>query len=574
MARTPLLQFLKALSSDVSHCQARDISVGELMAERLAAPSRREFVAGAAAIATSAALPEAALAAPSKARIAIVGAGIAGLNAALTLQDSGIASTVYEASNRIGGRMFSATSIWADNQVSEWCGELIDSDHETIIGLARRFGLPLDDFAGNPSLRDTYKILGRYYTVEQAYEDWRGGVQQAIAKDLEAAGESTTYDKFTPEGRKLDQMSVAEWIDSRVPGGRKSPIGALLDVAYAIEYGADTTDQSALNIVYLLGANKQTEAGEGFNVFGASDERYHIRGGNQQLPVRIAKHLRTPVQLGMRMTSIARNGDGTYALSFDGHPSVAADLVILSLPFAVLRKIDTSGAGFDARKNTAIQELGRGQSGKLQLQFTSRYWREPGPWPGRGNGLSYTDEGYQNTWEVSRRQFGASGILNNYTGGSATAAKTTKTPFATAADADVQQDAKAFLGGLESVFPGGTTQMERRARRVRCRRSIPIWARPIPIGEWASTRHSPATRRCGKAPSSSPANTARPTIRVLWRAARPKARARRRRSWRSSAGRRSLRPDQARERAGVAGFAPVAQLAREPLDRTAGNDAS
>jgi monoamine oxidase len=463
VARTPLLQFLKALSSDVRHRQARDISVGELIAWRLAAPSRREFVAGAAAIATSAALPEAALAAPSKARIAIVGAGIAGLNAALTLQDSGIASTVYEASNRIGGRMFSATSIWADNQVSEWCGELIDSDHETIIGLARRFGLPLDDFAGNPSLRDTYKILGRYYTVEQAYEDWRGGVQQAIAKDLEAAGESTTYDKFTPEGRKLDQMSVAAWIDSRVPGGRKSPIGALLDVAYAIEYGADTADQSALNIVYLLSANKQTEAGAGFNVFGASDERYHIRGGNQQLPVRIAKHLRAPVQLGMRMTSIARNGDGTYALSFDGHPSVAADLVILSLPFAVLRKIDTSGAGFDARKNTAIQELGRGQSGKLQLQFTSRYWREAGPWPGRGNGLSYTDEGYQNTWEVSRRQFGASGLLNNYTGGSATAAKTTKTPFATAADADVQQDAKAFLGGLESVFPGGTTKWNGRA---------------------------------------------------------------------------------------------------------------
>ena len=389
-----------------------------MIAERRAAPSRRQFVAGAAAAAASAAVPEAAFAAPPKARIAIVGAGIAGLNAALTLQDAGIASTVYEASNRIGGRMFSATSIWANNQVSEWCGELIDSDHETIIGLARRFGLPLEDFAGNPSLRDTYKILGRYYTVEQAYEDWRGGVQQAIAKDLEAAGKSTTYDKFTPEGQKLDQMSVAEWIDSRVLGGRKSAIGALLDVAYAIEYGADTTDQSALNIVYLLGANKQIEAGEGFNVFGASDERYHIRGGNQQLPARIARHLNTSVQLGMRMTSIARNGDGAYALGFDGHPPVAADLVILSLPFAVLRKIDTSGAGFDARKNTAIQELGRGQSGKLQLQFTSRYWREPGPWPGRGNGLSYTDEGYQNTWEVSRRQFGVSGILNNYTGGS------------------------------------------------------------------------------------------------------------------------------------------------------------
>ncbi|HSU98639.1 MAG TPA: FAD-dependent oxidoreductase [Roseiarcus sp.] len=145
VARTPFLQFLQTLSSDVRLCEARDISVAELIAERLAAPSRRQFVAGAAA-AASATVPGAVFAAPSKVRIAIVGAGIAGLNAALTLQDAGIASTAYEASNRIGGRMFSATSIWADNQVSEWCGELIDSDHETIIGLARRFGLPLEDF--------------------------------------------------------------------------------------------------------------------------------------------------------------------------------------------------------------------------------------------------------------------------------------------------------------------------------------------------------------------------------------------------------------------------------------------
>ena len=173
------------------------------------------------------------------------------------------------------------------------------------------------------------------------------------------------------------------------------------------------------------------------------------------------------------MTSIARNGDGTYALAFDGHPSVTADLVILSLPFAVLRKIDASGAGFDARKTTAIQELGRGQSGKLQLQFSSRYWREPGPWPGRGNGLSYTDEGYQNTWEVSRRQFGASGILNNYTGGSVTAAKTTKTPFATAADANVQAgrsrpSSAASRPSFREEQRNGTA-----GRRARSPRSIP-----------------------------------------------------------------------------------------------------
>ena len=146
-----------------------------------------------------------------------------------------------------------------------------------------------------------------------------------------------------------------------------------------------------------------------------------------------------------------------------GRRRATADLVVLAIPFAVLRHVDYGEAGFDARKNTAIQELGRGQNGKLQLQFSARYWREPGPWPGRGNGFSYTDEGYQNTWEVSRRQPGPSGILNNYTGGSVTAAKATKAPFATAADPSVQEDAETFLGVLKGVFPGGTAKWNGRA---------------------------------------------------------------------------------------------------------------
>ena len=44
-------------------------------------------------------------------RIAIVGAGIAGLNAALTLQDAGLSCSIYEASNRIGGRIHSEALV-------------------------------------------------------------------------------------------------------------------------------------------------------------------------------------------------------------------------------------------------------------------------------------------------------------------------------------------------------------------------------------------------------------------------------------------------------------------------------
>jgi monoamine oxidase len=78
-------------------------------------------------------------------RIAIIGAGIAGLNAALTLQDVSLACSMYEASNRIGGRMHSDTTTWADGMVSEWCGEFIDGDHRAIVHLIERFRLKTID---------------------------------------------------------------------------------------------------------------------------------------------------------------------------------------------------------------------------------------------------------------------------------------------------------------------------------------------------------------------------------------------------------------------------------------------
>src|ERR1035438_1529919 len=127
-----------------------------------------------------------------------------------------------------------------------------------------------------------------------------------------------------------------------------------------------------------------------------------------------------PVQAARSLAAIRQSADGAYRLSFESKSSskeVVADLVVLTLPFAVLRTLDYHGAGFDALKHTAIRELGRGHNGKLQLQFIRRLWDQQGPW-GLGNGSSYADTGYQNSWEVTRAQKGQSGILNDYTGGS------------------------------------------------------------------------------------------------------------------------------------------------------------
>jgi monoamine oxidase len=384
-------------------------------------------------------------------RIVIAGAGIAGLNAALTLQDAGFASTVYEASSRIGGRMHSDTTSWANGQVTEHCGELIDSRHKTILGLAKRFGIPVVDLlaAQPPQATETYYFFGQYYTRRQANIDFNA-VYHAVKKDLTAAGFPTLYNSFTPAGFALDQTTLFDWIECRVPGGHDSAMGQLLDVAYNIEYGAETTHQSALNLIYLLAY--QPIPGN-FRIFGRSDERYHMAGGNERLPAAIASVLPPgSVELGTMLTGIARNGDGSYSLGFQSGQhafSVVADRVILTIPFSVLRNLDYAGAGFNHVKITGIQQLGYGTNAKLHLQFRTRLWNQPGPW-GLSTGSTYADTGYQNTWEVTRAQPGRTGILVDYTGGHIGACFTGDRTD----PAVVQGYAKQFLEQLDPVFPG------------------------------------------------------------------------------------------------------------------------
>ena len=240
-------------------------------------------------------------------------------------------------------------------------------------------------------------------------------------------------------------------------------MGQLLDVPYNIEYGAVTTDQSSLNLVYLLGF--QPTPGN-FSIFGLSDERYHLVGGNERLPKAVAAAL-PPVQLNTALTGIVQNGDGTYLLTFKNPTTIftsTVDRVVMAIPFSVLRTIlSGSGAyiaaGFDNLKKTAITQLGYGQNCKLQLQFNSRFWNQSGPW-GIGNGATYSDTGYQNTWDVTRAQDGSTGILVDYTGGGVPLASLGGDPTDPMV---VARFGRTFLRQIGPLFPGVTKEWNGKA---------------------------------------------------------------------------------------------------------------
>ena len=162
-----------------------------------------------------------------------------------------------------------------------------------------------------------------------------------------------------------------------------------------------------------------------------------------------------------------RNTNGSYTLTLRSGKVTTTrefDRVIMTIPFSVLRTILTSDAayrdvGFDSLKQTAIMQLGYGKNAKLQLQFDTRYWNTSGPW-GIGNGATYSDTGYQNTWEVTRAQDGTTGILVDYTGGGVPLSSFKGDPSDPKVIAGF---ARTFLSQLEPVFPGITSRWNGRA---------------------------------------------------------------------------------------------------------------
>jgi monoamine oxidase len=172
-------------------------------------------------------------------------------------------------------------------------------------------------------------------------------------------------------------MSILDWINESVPGGAGSKLGQLLEVAYTIEYGADASQQSALNLLYLLGFSGSGQ----LRIFGPSNEKYAIRNGCDQIPTRLAAQLQGQIQTGQQLVAV-RQGGGTVTLTLKQGSrtrEVTADKVVLALPFSIIRSsVDFSGAGFKPLKQTAIRELGMGTNAKLHVQFSDRHWEGPG----------------------------------------------------------------------------------------------------------------------------------------------------------------------------------------------------
>jgi monoamine oxidase len=371
-------------------------------------------------------------------RIAIVGAGMGGLNAAYKLQQAGLTAKIYEGSNRTGGRMFTAIDLLGTGLTTELGGEFIDSGHEEMRALMKEFALEELDVAGPGTEKlkpETYFLNGRHYTQAQAARAFVPLAKQ-IAADYDSMGEVVNYET-EGGGSAFDRLSMDEYFTKI---GATGWMRELLESAYVTEYGRELAEQSALNFLFLIGTGDLADA-SAVSLLGESDERYKVRGGNQRIVDELAKRVQPQVQMLHRLEAVRSKGTG-FTLTFQtgGKPvEEDADIVILTIPFTMLREVKLD-VDLPAVKRKAINELGYGANAKVLVGFRSR------PWEKRGySGATYSDEQFQLAWANSYLQRGVEGGLTLYSGGKLGIA---------AGEGTAEAVATRLLAGIEKAYPG------------------------------------------------------------------------------------------------------------------------
>jgi monoamine oxidase len=339
--------------------------------------------------------------------VLIVGAGIAGLTAAYYLEKSGVPVRIVEASKRVGGRILSQKKALGTVTTVELGGEFIDSGHKNIRKLAQELGLTeVDLFAGDVSLtKDIWFFKNRLVNQKELITAFIPVAKQ-IDRDVKAIGE-VNYKSTNPRAIKLDRISITAYLDRYCPD---SLLRQFIEIAYTNEYGLEVNRQSAINLLLLIGKDPDK-----IEIFGSSDQRYQISGGNQQIIDKLAAKVSNGVETNTRLESIRSTAKNRYRVSLQ-QGSVSKeytfDRVILALPFSILRQIDL-GVRLPAIKQAAIKELGYGTNTKVMTRYSDKLWRNQY----KSNGQTFSDLATSETWEATRYTETNAGIITNFSGG-------------------------------------------------------------------------------------------------------------------------------------------------------------
>ena len=260
--------------------------------------------------------------------VVVVGAGFAGLAAAVTLADEGVDVVVLEARERVGGRVWSERL--ADGSVIERGAEFLLAGYDVMHEHLDRFGLALVD-------------TGMSYYVREPR-----GVGAVSADGVALAGAALAAEP-RPAG-----ASVADLL-ARLPldPGVVEALQARIEISSAWQ----ATDL-APHVVDHVAAT-------------AALPSHRVGGGNQKLAVAMAAQLGSRVHLGSAVQRVRWTPSGVVLRHTGGE--LAADRVVLAVPLPVLRELPVDPP-LPAPWRTALARATFGQAAKLHVPLA-----EPAP---------------------------------------------------------------------------------------------------------------------------------------------------------------------------------------------------
>ncbi len=308
--------------------------------------------------------------------VIVIGAGLAGLHAALTLEAVGLRVLVLEAQQRVGGRIHSMRQLGG---TAEAGGTYIGGGYARVIAAAERYGVelmdvtPLLEFFREQDLALDGEIIRQ--------RDWPTHPKNEFPERDRGQMPWSYHRMLTMRDNPLE--SPGDWLEARhahldvsahawLRGLGLTERAIALAYGLNVSFGRDAHDVSALLLLFRGAFSKQQRALAG----SAASLGLTARHGVQRIPEAMAAALAGGVELGRAAAAIELAGNGAVVMCADGR-RFRARYVIAAVPLPVLRQIAIEPK-LPPSQAEAVATLPSQPLTQVYLAPRSRFWEQDG----------------------------------------------------------------------------------------------------------------------------------------------------------------------------------------------------
>lgn len=259
--------------------------------------------------------------------VAVIGAGFAGLIAARELRNAGLSVAVWEARDRIGGR------VWTDARFGhnlEMGGTWVHWSQPHTWAELTRYGILIDP---SPKAQRVY-WLREDGTVAQNTPDEFDALIAPLQQEL-VADSRRVFPRPDRPG-----MAAADPADSRTMRDRFDELAVFRTARTASEAIWASHINGSLDAVALTACLRWSAATcGGWRTLHEASSTYRVDGGMTQFVHHIAEGLQDKIRLNMTVVRVEQqSAQSIRIVAADGHELTARTLVVTA-PFAALRHI-------------------------------------------------------------------------------------------------------------------------------------------------------------------------------------------------------------------------------------------